>query len=163
MTNLDLKSFGKPAVPFVNVVHNSQSGVVLLENPLGSNQILTLQQLNDQVAQLFDLPKAMTLYSDGKCKEKLGNVTEELNGKTLFLTPTQGSVHAGSACCPFTNVTLGKAKACLLLQNPLGTPVQFVGKTLEAIFQKKVKQLDKQDVDQVVLEKIKVGQSLTAS
>ena len=137
--------------------------MVLLENPVGSNQILTLQQLNDQVAQLFDLPKAMTLFYDGKCKEKLGNVTEELNGKTLFLTPTQGSVHAGSACCPFINVTLGKTKACLLLQNPLGTPVQFVGKTLEAIFQKKVKQLDKQDVDQVVLEKIKVGQSLTAS
>ena len=72
MTNLDLKSYGKPIVPFVNVVHKGQCGVVLLENPLGSNQILSPQQLNEQVVQLFELQaKTYQLFTDSKCKEKL--------------------------------------------------------------------------------------------
>ena len=162
VTDLDLKSFGKPVVPFVNVVHQSKCGVVLLENPLGSNQILSLQQLSDQVAQLFDLSKP-TLFTDPKCADKLGSSTtkEDWNGKTFFLTPTKGSVNQGSSCCPFANVTLDSSKACLLLQNPFATPLQFVGKTLEVIFQRKVKQLDKLDVDKINVDKV-VGKSLRA-
>ena len=161
-TDLDLKNFGKPVVPFVNVVHQSKCGVVLLENPIGSNQILSLQQLCEQVTQLFDLPNA-TLFTDAKCSYKLGSSTtkEDWNGKTLFLTPTKGSVNQGGSCCPFFNVTLGPSKACLLLQNPLNVPLQFVGKTLEVIFQRKVKQLDKQDIDKINVAKV-VGKTLQA-
>ena len=157
VTNVDLKAFGTPIVPFVNVIYKNKCGVVLLENPVGSNQLVSTQQLSEQIAQLFDLSKsnALVLYSDPKCKDRLNvSSVQELNGQTIYLTPTKGATNDGrSACCPFTNVTFGPSKACLLLQNPMGNHLESVKNTLEVIFQKPVKKVDNMDVSNVNLEK----------
>ena len=165
IAKVDLKAYGTPIVPFVNVVYKDGCGVVLLENPVGSNQLVSTQQLSEQVAQLFDLSKAnsLVLYSDPKCKDRV-NVpsVQELNGQTVYLTPTQGVSNSGSSCCPYANVTFGPSKACLLLQNPLGNHLESAKNTLEVIFQKPVKKLDKVDVGNVNLDKAS-GKTLQAA
>ena len=85
----------------------------------------------------------------------------ELNGKTVYVTPTGGVTHPGSACCPYVNVTFGSSKASLLLQNPFGNQLETIKSTLDVIFQKTVKKLDKTDVDKIDLEKA-VGKTLQA-
>jgi len=106
---------------------------------------------------------SLVLYSDPKCKDRL-NVpsVQELNGQTVYLTPTQGVSNSGSSCCPYANVTFGPSKACLLLQNPLGNHLESAKNTLEVIFQKPVKKLDKVDVGNVNLDKAS-GKTLQAA
>ena len=165
VTNVELKSYGTPMVPFVNVVYKDNCGVVLLENPIGSNRLVATQLLIEQVTLLFDLPKgaSLILYSDPKCRDRLNvSSVQELNGKTIYLTPTSGISHSGSACCPFANVTFGSSKACLLLQNPMGCHLESAKSTLEVIFQKQVKTLDKVDVGNASLQKAS-GKTLEAA
>lgn len=80
--------FGKPTVPYVNVVSGTKCGVVLLENPVGCNKIITPQHLCEEVESLFGLSKAH-LFSDPSCTTKVGPI-QELNGQTLYVNSAAG-------------------------------------------------------------------------
>ena len=46
-TTFEMTDFGKPNVPYVNVVCEGKCGVLLLENPIGSNKLTNLTQVRN--------------------------------------------------------------------------------------------------------------------
>ncbi len=117
---------GEPNCSYVNVVCGERAGVVLLENPVGSNRVDGLERLRHVVAGLFDLNIAseLKLYVDESLKTEVKDV-KSLGGKTMFVGENRGATLAGGrgSCCKFVDLELkGGKKACILLENPAGIP-----------------------------------------
>ena len=113
---ITLKNHGTPQVPFINVVSGKKAGVVLLENPIGSNKLTSWQQVAQDVGNLLSSPLKTSpdnLFSDAKCSVKVCGNISDFNGRTIFLSPTK--VNVEGACCPFVNIDFADKKGCFLL------------------------------------------------
>ena len=146
-----LESYGTPQVPFLNVVCGSESGVVLLENPLGANKLTSWQNVAEEVGALFGLQEVSNLYT--KCGSKVSGNVADLNGETIYVTKVSNG-KGGSCCCPFVNVNFGQQKGCLLLRNPHSSSTDH-SLVLPSIFGK--------PVDKINLNDCQNGQTLTLS
>ena len=128
---------GNPGCRFVNVVFEDGAGVVLLENPAGCNVLKGVDELKKQAQIIFGLGGAdvdIDLFEDSYCKKNVKQV-ESLHGKTLFMKtqlnggkqPTAmvtGDSGSSACCCKFVKLQAdGKASAVLLLENPVGSPL----------------------------------------
>ena len=162
-SQVSLKNHGSPQVPFLNVVCESQSGVLLLENPLGCNKIASWQQVLEESNALFG--KAYkTLFSDATCSKPIGGNVWDCTGNTIFLTPTSGCGSSlGGSGCPFVDVSLGQAKGSLLLENPVNMALsEHASDVLKVIFNKSVKTLNGKAIETVKWDKL-AGQKSTAA
>lgn len=136
-----MKDYGKPIVPFVNVVCGPKCGVILLENPTGCNKIVTPQQLCEQVESLFGLSKAQLFYNPD-CTSKV-SAFQDLHGQTLYADAVDTFTPSKGSCCPFVNITLGDKSACLLLENPIGESLEaYAADGLKAVLSKSVESLN---------------------
>ena len=165
--SVTLKSHGTPQVPFINVVSGSKSGMVLLENPIGSNKLTSWQQVYEEVSGLFESPlkPSDALFSDAKCSVKVSGNVSDFSGKTVFLTCANVSNESkfSGACCPFVNVNLGEKKGCLLLQNPFEQNLaDYSSDVLKATFGSTVDKLNGTPINKMKWDKV-VGQSLSVS
>ena len=105
----------RPQVPFVNVVHGSQCGVVFLENPVGHNKIATVSHLCQEISLLFGTD-IKDLFTDSRCSASVLNMSD-LNGSTVFTSSSKENRKTGTekpekgqACCPWVNVDLAENK-----------------------------------------------------
>ena len=158
-----LKSYGKPQVPFINVVYGDQSGVILLENPLGAHQLSSWSQVADEVSTLFGKGVVKRLFFDPGCTTAVSGNVSDSSGSTVFVTPVALRSEAAGACCPFVDVHFGQKKAAFLLQNPHSSHLtQDSQKALNAVFGQKVNTLNGATLDKVQWEKL-AGKKISAA
>jgi len=133
------ETYGQPKAKFVNVVHGNQVGVVLLENPVGSNTITTPTQLLQEVEGLFG-QGVKRLFKDKEGQIEVREVSAATSGQTLYTSSGSPVSVAGSGCCcPWVDIESGqKTVATLLLENPKGSPItQYSGQALQGVFRTK--------------------------
>ncbi|XP_039289224.1 isoleucine--tRNA ligase, cytoplasmic [Nilaparvata lugens] len=107
------------------------SGSILLENPVGEN-VLTLQQLTDEVRTLFGLQGRSITLLDSAGKQLTQASMSKIASTVIYARPTNGPASLqnstnGSAArqnsnkpTKFVNLECGARKAALFLENPLG-------------------------------------------
>uniref|UniRef100_A0A0K2TFA5 Isoleucine--tRNA ligase, cytoplasmic n=1 Tax=Lepeophtheirus salmonis TaxID=72036 RepID=A0A0K2TFA5_LEPSM len=147
--NVPAVNNGVPKTPFVNLVHGSMRGALLLSNP-SNGKLISFDQLATEIRFVFDLSgvEELKLFVGG---ESLSGVSKDLNGKTIFINGS-GSALEGS-CCKFLNVTDGSKTASFLLENPVGEDiVSFVPELTHKIFKKRQLYRSK-DRKEVILSK----------
>lgn len=140
--DLTLTDHGMPPSPFVNVVFQGRGGVILLENPKGSNKLTTMNALENEVKTVFGVHGPdIELYLDpsgvGEPLSMLPKTGSTIFAKTKFGTVSKMTSKIDGACCPFVMVENGKSNnvGTLLLENPVSqSVVEHAHQSVKTIF-----------------------------
>ena len=160
-----MENFGQPGVPYVNVVSDGNCGVVFLENPVGKNKLNSLAQVQEQIQLLFNKKSSsIDMFIDSTCVTKINSTSVlDLNGKTLYLSPSVGKNMVNGSCCPFININHGNTQGCFLVENPKGCSNGESAKdVIDIVFGKSVQKLDNTLIEKVQWSKV-VGKTLNAA
>jgi len=160
-----MENFGQPGVPYVNVVSDENCGVVFLENPVGKNKLNSLAQVQEQIQLLFNKKSSsIDMFIDSTCVTKINSTSVlDLNGKTLYLSPSVGKNMVNGSCCPFININHGNTQGCFLVENPKGCSNGESAKdVIDIVFGKSVQKLDNTLIEKVQWSKV-VGKTLNAA
>ncbi len=134
-----LQDHGKPATKFVNVIYEGRAGVVLLENPVGRNQLQTCGDLLAQTCDLFN-QRDLEIFDDGKLLKPSAKCSD-LRGTTIVArrkedsSPAKAQSLQGSSCKFVTAVDAKGTKGTVLLENPAGSDLsRYAASSVRAVF-----------------------------
>ncbi|XP_075235221.1 isoleucyl-tRNA synthetase [Lycorma delicatula] len=105
----------------------SNSGFILLENPVGEN-VITLPQLCEEVKVLFGLQSSTIILCDAKGEPLTEASLLNLHSSTIYVWPKNKVIEnkqiekqqTNGHICQFVNLEFGVKKGTLLMENPEG-------------------------------------------
>ena len=113
-------------------MYGNKKAVLLLENPVGRNEVKSAEQVTKLAQDIFGIPQAEISSNNIR-----GGMTVSVRNKSgSMMTQNDASKKSSSPCsCKFVNIESKNGSGTLLLENPCGKPtLQFAESALSGIF-----------------------------